>query len=80
MEKKKIVIVTGTRAEYGYLKPLIQKIEKHPRFSLLLYVTGMHLVKDYGYTINEIKDDGLNITKTIIFYLRGSHLDGSENK
>jgi UDP-hydrolysing UDP-N-acetyl-D-glucosamine 2-epimerase len=62
---KKIAVVTGTRAEYGYLKPLIEKIKNNPNFSLMLYVTGMHLIKEYGNTIDEIKKDGFQI-KSIV--------------
>ncbi|MHB8105277.1 MAG: UDP-N-acetylglucosamine 2-epimerase [Dehalococcoidales bacterium] len=63
--KRKIGVVTGARAEYGYLKPLMKKIVAHPRLELLLYVTGLHLVKEYGNTIQEIIKDGFNITKTV---------------
>lgn len=63
--KRKIAIITGTRAEYGYLKPLMRKIEEHIELELLLYVTGMHLLKEYGNTIQEIEKDGFRIAKTI---------------
>lgn len=52
---RKIGIVTETRAEYGILEPLIKKIEMDPELELQLYVTGMHLSKAHGYTIEEIK-------------------------
>jgi GDP/UDP-N,N'-diacetylbacillosamine 2-epimerase (hydrolysing) len=54
---KKIAVVTGTRAEYSYLRPLIEKIEKDSELDLLLYVTGMHLLEEYGNTVEEIKKD-----------------------
>ncbi|MBI4895178.1 MAG: UDP-N-acetylglucosamine 2-epimerase (hydrolyzing) [Candidatus Aenigmarchaeota archaeon] len=62
---KKIAVVTGTRAEYGYLKPLIEKILGRKGLTLLLYVTGMHIVKEYGNTVNEIVKDGFEIRKII---------------
>lgn len=40
---KKVCVVTGTRAEYGLLKPLIKKIDDDKELELLLVVTGMHL-------------------------------------
>ena len=46
--KRKIGVVTGSRAEYGYLRPLIKEILKHPKLDLFLYLTGMHLLKEYG--------------------------------
>ena len=50
----KIAIITGTRAEYGILEPLIRAVSKNPKFKLQLYATGMHLSEHYGNTINEI--------------------------
>lgn len=55
--KRKIAVITGARAEYGYLKPLMEEIEASQKLELLLYVTGMHLLKEYGDTIQEIKKD-----------------------
>ena len=62
---KKIAVVTGSRADYGLLKPLLVKIEKHEDFSMQLIVTAMHLSKDFGYTVTEIEKDGFPITKRI---------------
>lgn len=58
---KKITIVTGTRAEYGLLKPLIKKIGGSEKFELALVVTGMHLSPEFGLTYKEIENDGINI-------------------
>lgn len=59
---KKIAIVTATRAEYGILKPFIKKVYDDPELELNLIVTGTHLSKKHGMTINEIKKDGLPIS------------------
>ena len=59
--KRKICVITGTRAEYGLLKPLLNKISKSKKLELYLVVSGMHLSKKYGYTINEIIRDGFKI-------------------
>jgi len=67
---KKIAVVTGTRAEYGLLKPVLEKIRKEPELELCLYVTGMHLEEKFGRTINEIKDDGFEIYKKIDIFLQ----------
>jgi GDP/UDP-N,N'-diacetylbacillosamine 2-epimerase (hydrolysing) len=69
---KKIVVVTGTRADYGIYVPLLEKIEKDPDLELGLIVTGMHLSPIYGYTINEIKADKYNIIGTVDILLQGS--------
>lgn len=44
---KKICIVTGTRAEYGLLKPLIKRIKEENQLQLQLLVTGMHLSPEF---------------------------------
>ena len=62
---KKICVVTGTRAEYGLLKPLIFKMKNVENISLQLIVTGSHLKQDFGFTKSEIEKDGLSIFKEI---------------
>lgn len=53
MYKKKILFVTGTRADFGKIKSIIKKFEIY--FDVRVVVTGMHLQKKYGYTYNEVK-------------------------
>lgn len=62
---KKICIITGTRAEYGLLKPLIDKIFHSKDLELQLVVTGMHLSPEFGLTYKEIEDDGYPIISKI---------------
>lgn len=52
---RKIGVVTGTRAEYGILQSLIQKINEDPGLELQLYVSGMHLSDEYGKSVDQIK-------------------------
>ena len=59
--KQKISVTTGTRSEYGILRELIKEISKSKKLELYLLVTGMHLSKKFGYTINEIKKDKIPI-------------------
>ena len=54
MKKKKIVFLTGTRADFGKLKPLIKQVDKHPGFESYLFVTGMHTLIKYGNTVDEV--------------------------
>ena len=54
---KKILFVTGTRADYGKLKSLIKITQKSKLFKSYVFVTGMHLLKKYGSTYIEIKKD-----------------------
>lgn len=62
---KKICIVTGTRAEYGLLKPVIEKVNHSNTMELHLVVTGMHLSEEYGLTYREIEEDGYPITAKV---------------
>ena len=57
MTKKKICIVTGTRAEYGLLYWLIKGIELDKELELQLVVTGMHLSPEFGLTYKTIEND-----------------------
>lgn len=62
---RKILIVTGTRAEYGLLYWIMKEIEREKNLQLQLVVTGNHLVKEYGYTVQQIKEDGFVIDDEI---------------
>lgn len=58
---KKVCVVTGTRAEYGQLKPIIEKIRNDDFLEIFLVVTGMHLSPEFGLTYQEIEKDGFRI-------------------
>jgi GDP/UDP-N,N'-diacetylbacillosamine 2-epimerase (hydrolysing) len=62
---KKICVVTGSRAEYGLLKPLMTRIRKEPGLKLQLVVTGMHLSPEFGSTYKEIEKDGFKIDRKV---------------
>ncbi len=70
---KKIAVVTGTRAEYGYLKPLMTAIKKDKDLQLMPIVTGMHLLSDFGNTYQIVEKDFPKLVK-IDMPLRGDHL------
>ena len=59
--KRKVAVVTGTRAEYGVLYPVLKAIEQHPKLQLLVVATGMHLSHEFGYTVQELEKDGFHI-------------------
>ncbi len=61
---KKVCVITGTRAEYGLLKPLISRINSDSEMQLQLVATGMHLSPEFGLTYKEIKQDGFEITES----------------
>ena len=60
---KKVCVITGTRAEYGLLKPLMTGIENEADMELQLVVTGMHLSPEFGLTYKEIEQDGFSIAE-----------------
>ena len=62
---RKICVITGTRAEFGLLKPLIALMAKDNELQLQLIATGMHLSPEFGYTINEITESGFVVDKKV---------------
>ena len=62
---KKICVITGTRAEYGLLKPVMEKIKFDKNLELQIIVTGMHLSPEFGMTYKEIEKDNLIINEKI---------------
>lgn len=63
--KRKICIVTGSRAEYGLLMPLLEQIASDAELELQLIATGMHLSPEFGLTYQDIRKDGFNINEKI---------------
>ncbi len=58
---KKIGIITGARSEFGLLALTIKRVSESKKLSLLLYVTGMHLLQEFGHTVDEVKKDFPNV-------------------
>lgn len=58
---RRVAVVTGSRAEYGLLRTTLVAIEGHPRLTLQLVVTGMHLLKQFGLTVQQVEQDGWRI-------------------
>ena len=57
MKRKRIVFITGTRADYGKMKPLMRALNNSDKFDLYIYVCGMHLLQTFGGTYREILND-----------------------
>lgn len=75
MNKKKIIFLTGTRADFGKLKPLILKLKGDDRFDVHLFITGMHMLSKYGYTCTEVELLGI---KNIYKFINQSLNDGMD--
>jgi UDP-N-acetylglucosamine 2-epimerase (non-hydrolysing)/GDP/UDP-N,N'-diacetylbacillosamine 2-epimerase (hydrolysing) len=63
--KRRIAVVTGTRAEYGILESTLREIDQHPRLALRLVVAGMHLLRKFGLTVRQIERDGWRIAARV---------------
>lgn len=55
---KRIMFITGTRADYGKMKPLMTALDRDPQFEVHIFVCGMHLAKTFGSTYHEVLKDG----------------------
>ena len=73
--KRKIVFLTGTRADYGKIKSLMRKIDEDEMFNLHIFVTGMHLLAKYGSTYREIEKDGFKNIYKYINQKYNAHMD-----
>ena len=76
---KKICVITGSRAEYGLLKKLLFLIKKEKLFKLQLLVTGTHLSKKHGLTVNNIIEDKLNIKNKVDLKLKKDNASSIAN-
>ena len=65
MTDRTITVVTGTRAEYGLLKSSMAEIERREGLELTVVATGMHLSRQHGTTVEEIRADGFEVTRTV---------------
>lgn len=74
--KRKIAVITATRAEYGLFYPVLKQIQSDDDLDLLLIVTGTHLQDAYGKTIDEIKSHGFDFICTENTF---SENDGARN-
>jgi UDP-hydrolysing UDP-N-acetyl-D-glucosamine 2-epimerase len=68
---RRIAIITGSRGEYGYIRPIIKLIEDDPDLDYELIVTNMHLLPDFGSSYREIEKDDIKISQKIPMTLAG---------
>jgi len=76
--KRKVLLVTERRADYSKFKPILKEIKKSKHLDYYLIVTGTHLLKSHGYTINEIRKDGFKITSTFQMHKKTKRDTGAE--
>ncbi|WP_346235418.1 UDP-N-acetylglucosamine 2-epimerase [Lysinibacillus telephonicus] len=72
---KKILFLTGTRADYGKIKSLMSKVHEDDNFELYIFVTGMHMLSRYGSTWREIEKDGFKNVYHFINQTQNTSMD-----
>jgi len=72
---KRIVFITGTRADFGKLKLLMSKVSKNTNFETYIFTTGMHMLSKYGFTFEEVKSSFPNLVYGYVNQNEKSSLD-----
>lgn len=72
---KKLLFLSGTRADFGKLKSLMQICENSPEFEIHIFATGMHMHHQYGYTVKEIEKSGFKNIYKFINYTSEATMD-----
>ena len=73
--KRRIVFLTGTRADFGKIKSLLVALDAHGDFDIKLFVTGMHMLERYGSTWKEVTSLGIGSINTFINQNQEDSLD-----
>lgn len=68
---RRIIYLTGTRADYGLFSQALRRIDAHPALDLALIVTGMHLAPEFGRTVRLVEEDGFPIAAQVETLLAG---------
>lgn len=71
-----VVFLSGTRADFGKLKPLMLRLQNDPEFDVHVFVTGMHMLAKYGYTCEEVEHSGL---RKLYKYINQNSSDGMDH-
>ena len=72
---RRILFLTGTRADYGKLKPLMEAVQRDSNFECRAFVTGMHTLERYGYTVKEIRLGGFDNPYVFVNQIVGEPMD-----
>jgi len=75
VSKKRVIFLTGTRADFGKLKSLIYQVENAHNLEAHIFVTGMHMLSKYGMTVNEVVKSGFN---SVYKYINQNHSDSMD--
>jgi GDP/UDP-N,N'-diacetylbacillosamine 2-epimerase (hydrolysing) len=68
---RKITFLTGSRGEWGYIRPVLRLIDADPELDYSIIATNMHLLPEFGMSVREIEKDGFRIDERIHMTLDG---------
>ena len=71
---RRIAFLTGSRGEWGYIRPIIRIIENDPNMDYQIIATNMHMLPQFGNTVNEIESDGFHVSEKLYMTFDGLHL------
>jgi GDP/UDP-N,N'-diacetylbacillosamine 2-epimerase (hydrolysing) len=69
--KRKIAIITGSRGEYGYIRPILKKLVNSEKLSFYVVATNMLLLPEFGFAINQFSVDGIDVKYRIDMSMAG---------
>ncbi len=72
---RKVMFVTGTRADFGKLKPLVRAVQSEPNLNYAIFVTGMHLLSRYGFTVEEVNAAGFHNVYSFMNHVHGEPME-----
>jgi UDP-N-acetylglucosamine 2-epimerase (hydrolysing) len=73
--KRKVMFLTGTRADFGKLKPLIRAVAGDDEFDYAVFVTGMHMLSRYGFTVEEVGKAGFHNIYSYMNHVHGEAME-----
>lgn len=68
---RRIAVITGSRGEWGYIRPVLRLIDQDPEVDYHLIVTNMHLLPEFGLSVREIEGDGFRVAEKIYMTFDG---------
>ncbi len=75
MTSRRVLFLTGTRADFGKLKPLMHAVDAHPELDCQIFVTGMHMMRRYGYTVEEVRKAGFTDLHLFMNQIEGESME-----
>ena len=69
--KRLIAVLTGSRGEWGYIRPILRFIDQAPDLDYVIIATNMHLLPEFGMTVHEIERDGFRVAERVYMTLDG---------